>query len=361
MKRRLLFISLILGVGFLILLGWTKGVCEPSKSPEMEYVPKILFTLNYGSADNQIGLMPAIEGAEGEIGDGPSGDFRVDSEENIYIGDFVNRKIKAFNKNGKYLFSIPWGMSGAFGDEGFRIDKERNIYVAKSASINRAIIEKYDAQGRFLHTIDFDPYRDTRDTQKIKALRASSPQIAEIPEFTNPPLVDSKGKEYNVHYKMDPAWERAEEIRVEVQGTSGAIGSFTLFSTQTTEISQKKVGTPSVKIPDYKDLKYGLNVRFVDKGGNIYASGLARREKLVLKSGFYINSDRIVYKYDSQGNFITQVRFLKFPNVITIADGAGYIVDPSGNIYTLQFHADRMDVVKYEWKPVSKKGDNIEE
>ncbi|MEK7812351.1 MAG: hypothetical protein AAB296_01205 [Candidatus Desantisbacteria bacterium] len=68
--------------------------------------------------------------------------------------------------------------------------------------------------------------------------------------------------------------------------------------------------------------------------------------------GLYINSDLIVYKYDSQGNFITQIRFPFVPTVVK-GERSPYVVDPSGNIYCLQFHKDGMDVVKYEWKAVN--------
>ncbi|MDI6781351.1 MAG: hypothetical protein QME49_04505 [bacterium] len=350
--------GLVFLLNFLILEG-EKGFCEELERTEMIYIPRVLFTLGYGpwenTPDNQISIIGEGD-VEGEMGAGPSGDFEVDSAGNIYIGD---DKIKVFDKNGNYLFGIK--------EPGrFKVDKERNIYVVKSVGLKESCINKYDSHGRFLYTIDYDPYEDIYKPKK-KIARAPSPEISKIPPFTGPPLLaDGKGKQYKVDYTMDPRGIRAEEIKIEIYNSIGeASGSFTLFPANIKETPQRapEIGTPSVKVemPDYKDLKFGLNVDFVDSEGNIYASGLAKREKPLIikeeysygcKRRFYIISDRIIYKYDSHGNFITQVRFPKTPTVVMIGYGAGYIVDPSGNIYCLQFHKDGMDVVKYEWKPI---------
>jgi len=358
MRKGSLIIILSFLLCFLILEG-KKGTCQEIKDGEMKYVPRVLFTINYGLADNQVGIIPEEEGVEGEIGGGPSRYFIVDFEKNVYIGDNVNGKIKVFDQNGRYLFSI-----NSIG--GFRIDKEKNIYVCEGITLDSARIKKYDSQGKFLYNIEYEPYRQ----KKGKMESAQIDSRVEVPNFEDSPLIDSAGRKYKVEYTADENLN-VKEVRIEVQDKvwnsalgreiiGKPIGSFTLFSMIAPESIQSKrtsaTTTGKVDIPDYKDLKYGLRVDYVDGEGNIYASGLASREKpLVLKKGLYINSDLIVYKYNSQGNFITQIRFPFTPNVVTGGSSVNYVIDSSGNIYCLQFHKDGMDVVKYEWKAVSKK------
>ncbi|MEK7275106.1 MAG: hypothetical protein AAB110_07605 [Candidatus Desantisbacteria bacterium] len=344
MKKKLLVISLILAPWFLIF-------CQELESAEREYSPCVLITLNYGSADNQVAITPEGD-VEGEIGGGPSANFAVDSKGNIYICDEGNGKIKKFSNTGNLIFAInKWG--------NYRVDEQENMYVIRYVSLNDAVIDKYDKNGKFLCTIDYDPYAHTyeQDEQKKKILRAPPLEMAQVPRFSGHPLlVDSKGREYKVQYTMDTTWTKPEEIKIETSNsTDEVIGSFTLFPAEIKKSTQRApaIGTPTVKLPDYKELKYGLDVEFVDGNGNIYAGGLAERGKtIVLMKGLYINSDLIVYKYDSQGNFITQIRFPFVPTVVK-GERSPYVVDPSGNIYCLQFHKDGMDVVKYEWKAVN--------
>lgn len=342
----------------MLIIGANKGFCEGQKSQKMDYIPKILFTLGYGTESNQIGIAPEDPTrGEGEgLGDGPLGEPLLDSEGNIYIGDCVNGKIKKFDQSGKLLF-VTQDMGPEFYPQSFRIDNQSNIYVIGGLGG----VVKFDNQGRFVRVINYDPFG--YDEEKLKSLRASSPEIAEIPSFEDFPLIDGKGREYKVRYTTDYALDpdeisivKEQEIRIETYSPNKKVmRSFILASIKATQTSQKLTGTPTLSFPDYKDLKFGLRVDFVDRKGNIYASGLARRnEPLVLKEGLYINSDIIVYKYDPQGNFITQVRFHNQPSVVPHHLGTGYIIDPSGNIYALQFHAEGMDVVKYKWKPIFK-------
>lgn len=344
------------------MLGEKKVFCEELGRIEMQYVPRVLFTLGYGpwgnASNNQISIIGEGD-VEGEMGAGPRGDFEVDPTGNIYIGD---DKLKVFDKNGNYLFGIKEAGT-------FRVDKDGNIYVVKQIGLKEHCINKYDNQGKFLYTIDYDPYEHIYRKEKI--VPQPPDEMVELSPFSGPPLLtDPKGREYKVHYTMDENLNvKKVEIEVYIKGKGKvqsriAIGSFTLFSTTDTQKRTQEVTTPSIraKIPDYKDLKYGLHVDFVDGEGNIYTSGLAKREKpLIIKEEYsygckrrlYIVSDLIVYKYDSHGNFITQVRFPGLPTVVPY--DVGYEVDALGNIYCLQFHKDGMDVVKYEWKPVSKK------
>ncbi|MEK7812352.1 MAG: hypothetical protein AAB296_01210, partial [Candidatus Desantisbacteria bacterium] len=119
------------------------------------------------------------------------------------------------------------------------------------------------------------------DEQKKKILRATPLEMAQVPRFSGHPLlVDSKGREYKVQYTMDTTWTKPEEIKIETSNsTDEVIGSFTLFPAEIKKSTQRApaIGTPTVKLPDYKELKYGLDVEFVDGNGNIYAGGLAER------------------------------------------------------------------------------------
>jgi hypothetical protein len=365
--RRFLLDSLLLVILILVILigSGTKGFCQKEKAKEMQYIPQILFTLNYGKEDNQVAILGEGD-VEGEIGGGPSRYFAVDREENIYIVEMIT--IKKFSKIGQLLFTI-----NKKGD--CRVDEGGNIYVVRSIGVDEFSIDKYGKDGKFLYTIDYDPWEHIYRKGRVKKTVPTA-----VPRFTGPPLlVDSNGREYKVNYTIDENLN-VKEVRIEVHGkvqdkvhlrtpgreiTEEPIGSFTLFSTISPETAQRKqasiITTGKVNIPDYKDLKYGLRVDYVDGEGNIYASGLARRKNpLILKEEYsygcnrklYINDDIIVYKYDPQGMFITQIRFPDVPTVVT-GVGEGYVVDASGNIYCLQFHKDGMDVVKYEWKAIA--------
>ncbi|MFH1898521.1 MAG: hypothetical protein ABH886_09875 [Candidatus Desantisbacteria bacterium] len=351
MKKNLFFISFVLS-GFFLIHG-KEGICQELKNQEMRYIPQVLFTLSYGTGSNQIGVI-GDGNVEGEPGQG-CGEFAVDSQENIYFTDELNGKIKKFSRDGKLILTI-----NEMGD--IRGDKEGNLFVSSGDYTT-----KFNSKGEIMYTVKYSTFgQKEQERNQARALAPQIPQIAEIQGVFKSPLIDTKGREYKATYTMSSSLEKAEEIKIETYSSAKeSTGSFTLFSTQIKETQQKApvIGTLSVKvnIPDYKDLKYGLCVDYVDGDGNIYANGDIEREKpLVLWEGYslgckrilYINYDRIVYKYDSQGNFITQIRFPDTPTYCS--GGHGYVVTPAGNIYCLQFHKDGIDVVKYEWKPVPK-------
>jgi sugar lactone lactonase YvrE len=76
---------------------------QPDLSIHILTKPKVLFSLQYGEGDSQMGMFIPHPAAE-EAGEpmGPS-DFAVGADGCIYIGDEQNGKVKKFSRNGKLL------------------------------------------------------------------------------------------------------------------------------------------------------------------------------------------------------------------------------------------------------------------
>ncbi len=363
-----------IGWGILLLVGiclsGERGFGEEFK---FQYIRKVLFTIPYGYGDNQIMI-----GAEARGNICPRG-FWIDKKGDIYIHN--ETKIKKFDKDGNLIFAT----EGEFYMGAFKIDDNGNIFV--SSGVHRTT--KFDNTGRFVHHIMYDPIDEIvydtiidetmydpigegdigNDTKKT--MTSLPPEIAEIPSFKRPPLIDGQGRRYDVTYE-DPYGEDGNPktiVNIYSPQQENPIGSFTIApkeKRQLPKISPKgTISLSHINLPDYEGIRtHSISIQWIDGEGNLYGITDAKRKKPIilgiehdveLESGIVdipiaIEYDEIIYKYNSRGEFITQLRY---PGSIGGLDQHNK-VDKDGNIYCLQFHKKGMDVVKYEWKAGAK-------
>jgi len=339
------------GILILFIICSRENFCE---GVSFCYVPRVLFTIPYGSKDAQV----MIGFGADMVPHGPSG-FWVDKDGDIYINDIVNRKIKKFSKDGNLIFVT----EGEFYIGAFVVDDYGNIFA--DTGLNRTT--KFDNKGKVVHHLNWSPFYERRHSKDVrKSMKDLSPQLAEIPSFKPRALIDAQDKRYEVRYEDYYEKDKETKTIVNVYDKMGkTIGTFTISPKVKKQLLQTfpKGDSSQTNLPDYEGLcTQGISIEWIDANGNLYGKAEAKRkEPIVLVKDVHlwgeggevvedltIICDEIIYKYDSQGNFITQIRY---PGNICGLEQHGK-VDKDGNIYCLQFHKDGMDVVKYEWKPV---------
>lgn len=98
----------------------------------------------------------------GSCGDGP-GQFglpsgiTVDSQGNVYVGDFFGARVQKFDSDGNYLGE--WGSSGDGPGEftivsGLATDNQDNVYVVDFNPFAGSRVQKFDGDGNFLDQWD---------------------------------------------------------------------------------------------------------------------------------------------------------------------------------------------------------------
>lgn len=114
---------------------------KPSKV--LTYKQEVITVADAGEGEKDVGIL--IGRGEGELSAGPS-NIAVDKDENIYISDYANKRIKKYDKNGTFIKNIippiyPWQSL---------VDNEKNLYVFEQRSNGNNEILKINQKGEIL-------------------------------------------------------------------------------------------------------------------------------------------------------------------------------------------------------------------
>lgn len=289
----------------------------------MSYQACILFKLTYGVSDNQVGIwIPPLEMVDAGMPEGPLR-FLMNKNREIYIADSINKKIKKFDIEGNLLFST---MTIEDMDD-IIIDENDCIYVRWGARCDH--LTKLDETGRVIYTESIDP-----------GLIGTWECIKDDPDLLFQNKRDNAGKKYQFLYVG-----RKYQYGVKQYDTGGQLEREFKVGTGRIRKHSPTNGTTTPG-PDFKgvDTIYDWSV---DGNGNFYGWGeVIRKDPIVIKEGFEIVTDVLIFKYNSKRKFVCQVQFPGTPG--NFLRDPPFQVDAEGNIYCLQFQAQHLEIVRYE-------------
>ena len=378
MFKRLILAALVLGVSLVLF-----SDVNPDTLPE-KYVPKVIIDAEFVTEKNipegiktpeelkEYVRRPGVFNGLNMDYDGPvPKDMEIDKDGNIYIFDPENNRIQKFDKDGRYLKSIPvpdcWLMDDNsmalehYKDE-FTIDDEGNIYVLDSGVGDiegwKKGIGLVNKRGEvIIDTAWAYVYRNSVEVIEIDQ------RGKEIKRILLPWEIDGKKVDYN-----ESKLERDEEGEVvievgsygkknilkikEERGKKIAVGLFDSRKAKddiryiaaqgynpkgfVKSISRKKkelrMGDRKIKITDASRI-LGIKVLGKDKWGNIFVEVSAWK-------GFKIK------KYSPVGILLAAIQVSPSPYWSKYTYKR--MIDSSGNYYELQVKDHKLRVVKWE-------------
>jgi hypothetical protein len=307
------------------------------------YVPQVLFTLGYGSGDNQAGVSTKLP-EEGPPA-GPSA-VAVGTDGTICIADGVNRCIKRFDRGGALLMrSKEMVLNPGY----LAVDSKGNAYALEGAGLD--ILSKFAPDGtRVWHR----PIRDIIPADVPGAMEgfcshlsvgfddtlslalSGSPRVV--------PILDGDGRFVEAHegYDRTPAGQFAYVEPVAGKGLASAIriaaADGATVASYTVDLSS---GEPDILAGAAEGL---FDTRFDTQGG-CYSVLVAGRDSPIILSGVLaIHSDMVVVRSDPAGRVAAYLRTPWDPFLA----GFHFALDALGNIYHLAYGPSSVDVIYYE-------------
>ncbi len=310
------------------------------------YVPEVLFTLEYGKEDAQVGVWLPEPGEHGGPPDGPTG-IAVGVDGTIYIADRINQSIKAFAESGEFLMRT----EGELDNPHFLVvDSQGSIYAMEGTGAQT--LSKFAADGKQLWS---------------KALSSAIPQevwsgVYRI--FTSPAIgpddtisVSMRGQTYGVAV-LDQDGKFIQAFEGYARTPSGNIASIGGVPGRDLEalaaqvqikdpegrLQVSYVADPEGEAPRVYAGAEGFVRFFFDRFDCVYTTALApREERIVLSDRLSIGLNTIVTRHDTTGRTVARLVIPSFPFVT----GSYLTVDADGNIYHLSYHESTVDVVRY--------------
>lgn len=329
-------------------------------SPDELWAQKVLFSLPYGTTqDSQIGMyIPSGQSEEEGQANGPTWFFVDDQHGNIYISESPTSVIKKYTMSGKFLLKTE---SVSEPPNSFCVDSEENIYLVHGALSEQ--LTKFNKEGKILwtkflseilqdvntnyHLLGFihidsknNLYLDTRLQDEIKYIKLNTDGIfgGEVPSY----YFDKQGNYYVFTPSMSLGNFKTEDAIYMGDFTTGA--QIDLLSSSKSFIKKFSVSLPD-KFKSAEVLRDVVDWH-VDPEGGVYASAFIARpisQETILQPGLIISSDNFIYKFNQQGKLISEIQF---PSEPISGLGESIQTDTKGNIYYLQFYADKLDVIQ---------------
>lgn len=321
----------------------------PSPNPTNTFTE--ILSLNWGNKSSEVA--PDTEKSIFDIaysfGDhyGPS-EFIVDRDENIYIVDDFNNKVKKF-KNGKliriYDFNrIPHEVN---------IDDDGNLYVLIRYSDKEEII-KYNKEGEevFRFSLDYDLLRvfglKIDGEKNIYILHHDKDRNETITKFSE----NGDNKEEYVIKNMSPYWTlyQDEILYSSIEKQSRVYELFSYKNGKSDKLLSLNLENP-----------YELVFLGVDENSNFYFyKYMTKKYKLSEEDNIdgviihiadviLVNQGVILYKYNSEGELIKEVK-IKDPTPYSItmnSKGCIYLTPRLATMALLQAPLDKYRIYKY--------------
>jgi hypothetical protein len=320
-----------------------QNFCMTSAFCNESPVRGIMFSVNYGRAENEIAVsIPKIPPQEGILSSGPQ-DFWVDNLENVYFtaGD----RIKKFDKEGRLIF-----MTRRFQDIGNDFYYMRMIFVTCGAIYADFLywIVKIDIDtGEIITSEKTHDYKSLYNNTHLGRVVSSSISDFQYNDDTikRPPFIDK----YGYRYEYDIVYTKGKEL---VINKYHHVKNYDKIEYR-------------IDLEKHLATSYDIKSAYIDQEGRFYIWGLLDKEKRARldKYGYLeYKYDIIVQHFDKTGNVIDEVIFIgAYP-----FDGANNLrhiirFAPNGDFYTIYFHLDKLDVVKYTWEHNKNNNENVSE
>jgi len=304
-----------------------------------------MFSINYGEADNEMRVwIPKEPPQDGLTSYGPK-DFWVDESENVYFS--TAGRIKKFDKEGHLIFSTREfrAISGNYSQN------QGMIFVtcgAIYADFLHWIVQMDIDTGEIVTSERTSDYKGKYNNTHLGRIVSSS-----IPDFPynddmmkRPPFIDK----YGYRYEYDTESGSKELVIKKYHHVKDY--DKTEYRIDLDEETAEK----STKIRNHSRFTI-----YIDDEGRFYTWDLLKKEqptRLDKYGHLEYSFDIIVQHFDGTGNVIDEVIYLGHVP-FTIGNLRNPVrFAPKGDFYTIYFHLDKLDVVKYTWEHNKIKEDN---
>jgi hypothetical protein len=295
------------------------------------YISKEMLRVNWGGETGKLGLFYG--------GPEPSYDFpkdmTIDSKGNVYIADYVNKRIVKYNNKGEFIANLGEGYGDVRSDTFFDnlgIDGDGNIYSFDRHNRN---IVKFNSNGNVMNVLDI------KNAEAGVQMQVNQQGVIYVNDFVAKKKYAKKGKLFGV---LNVGEEySAENSDFLYESPSGNTYDFKkvdnkLRFERTKKASKGLFGITTTADTTEKDLSATFHAnkgdRFIgfDKDDNYYVSDYHYK---------------FIRKYDPDGNLIVQLELPKNPGI------EGYEfrivkVDDKGNIYNFLYDDKEAWIVKME-------------
>jgi len=278
------------------------------------YVARQILFAKLGNGDGQVGYSSR----------NPAGmemmptDYAVDSKSNIYVCDYVNRRIIKYDKKGKYVRNIM--------NKG--VVKPIYVYVSVDGLDN---IHVFNEKGKAIENYDKDGnYKDS---------------ISDIDKFMVDMRTDYKGDIF--------MYENGNNVKLQKkQGAYFRSNVDYIFESPSNIIYRMDTGKDTSKIvtfkglADYSDISRSnipINSISVKTGARLLGVDMGENSYVVDGMG------RVVSKYNSKGQIVGEATFTKYDGM-GISSDKQVKIDFAGNVYKMYYLKTGIKIIKMEKK-----------
>ncbi len=343
---------LVLSTILLFLFIFSSYLLMAEDAPLEVYTPKIVIDALL-TGDEQLGAQPGNFYIDIELNsDTKPSDIDFDSEGNIYIFDPGNNRIQEFDKEGKYVRSIPVKDCYKWNDEDktvhykreFKIDKDNNIFVLDNAA--KEII-KIDNNGNELESISLIPI-----SQNYPAL------------FIGELAIDENGNPYfeDIYYDKTMRKSKVKNIikikqgKVEVESVSTKSNLGVMTDNRGRKYELDKIGDNEININRINDNKIIRKFNIKVNGNRLAARIFGEDKKGNIY--FYVSCKDYLgaLKYNKEGVLVARIidireYWYKENNILPIKQSvaASLFIDQSSNFYIARLLPDKNRFQVIRW------------
>ena len=339
-----------------------------STAAKAGYVACKVARIEYGKQDSQIGVYWVDENKPNPEGLGNEGvqGLSVDSVGNIYLGDYVNGKVKKFSKDGKLLVVTEGSIENL---QSFMVDRSGNIFVHNEGMDSR--LSKFDSFGKLAWSHSFPEVMSGQCIKKIEKdfnidLLASfawgitsGPGDSLIMELngwdtkTNKPKslglqLDKDGKVVKVlpafGFAANGEWIGFEASK-KVEGGPPQSVNARVYRADGTLAKRIALDTKANNGSHYAGVTSGTSTVLPDRRGGFITVSYARLLNPVkLSRRAIISAEVVLNRYDGNGRFVAHLRV---PGSPFGGIASNIMVSPDGSIYHLKFDKQGFDVIRH--------------
>jgi len=332
-------------VGVLIAAGASE------KGDADSYSPEYLFTLEFGEADNQVGVyIPRLAGDLECIPAGPSG-IAAGPDGSIYIADGINHCIKRFDEYGELLMRTEGRLDNI---QRLAVDSTGAVYALGGGGIGTAW--KFSGEGQQLWraglggAIPAEVRRQFAGRFYDVTIGPDDTLCVEISTETSAVAVfDPEGNFLGAYegYACTPTGKIVSVGAVPYEKLAAEVHVSDLEGRPlATYVANSRAGDPGI----FEGVVHGFSRELFDSGDYMYTIAHGTSSfPIILSEDLNIGTDVIVTRHDPSGRPVAYLRFPSFP----FYTGSDMTVDGAGNVYQLSYNATSVDVVRYRLDTLS--------
>ena len=337
-----------------------------SDASRCELAPKLITHIQYGSHAEQIGVVWAKGPGEGDNPDslGPRG-MAIDSNGEIYIGDYVNGAIKRYSASGQ-LLSVTEGTINQL--QSFWLSIEGDIYVRAEEKYSEVI--RFDKLGHRIWSHTFSEIIPMDISKQLENRYGAKYHVFDV-EITAGPegtvllsatgqlpngqsgktisiIIDKEGKYVTelpyFGYEAEGVWWQYSIAQSSKEGKLPLVTA-TVYSRNSTVLRTIDIDTQLNPIRyQYITQDSSIRIHPDQNGGTFIVTKMKRKDPVKIGNIAMIYRDYIIDRYDINGRFVERLQFLYTP---FLNSALSFTISLDGTLYYLQYDDKGLDVMAY--------------